>query len=326
MTRIEERHDAGPAAPSAPSGATRLRGGPGSLVPSGEVRSYYGCPVLKPPVWKKEIAGYLFTGGLAGASSVLAGAARLSGRPELARIARRVALGGALASPVLLIKDLGKPERFVNMLRVVRPTSPMNMGSWLLSAYGPSAGTAALLDMAGILPGVGRMADAAAGATGALLTTYTGALLADTAVPAWHEARSQLPFLFAAGAATSAGAAAAMLCTPAEAGPARRLAVAGFVGEQAAMQAMHRKLGPLASPYSEGPAGRWKKAADALGLAGGLALAAAGTRRRAAAVAGGGLLLASALATRMAVFKAGFQSAEDPEATIGPQRARLGPG
>jgi len=328
MTRIEERDHAGPAAPSAaPSSAPpRLRGGPGSLVPAGEVRSYYGCPVLKPPVWKKEIAGYLFTGGLAGASSVLAGAARLSGRPGLARVARRVALGGALASPALLIKDLGKPERFVNMLRVVRPTSPMNMGSWLLSAYGPSAGVAAVLDAAGVLPGVGRAADAAAGVTGALLTTYTGALLADTAVPAWHEARGQLPFLFAAGAATSAGAAAAMLGAPGEAGPARRLALAGFVAEQVAMRAMDRRLGELVSPYHEGPAGRWKKAADWLGLAGGLTLAAAGRRRRTAAVAGGGLLLASALATRLAVFRAGFQSAEDPQATIGPQRARLGPG
>jgi len=318
MTRIEERPD-----------VVALRGGPGSLVPPGEVRSYYGCPVLKPPVWKKEIAGYLFAGGLAGASSVLAGAARLSGRPGLARAARRVALGGALVSPALLIKDLGRPARFFNMLRVVRPTSPMNMGSWLLSAYGPSAGAAAVLDMAGILPGAGRMADAAAGVTGALLTTYTGALLADTAVPAWHEARGQLPFLFAAGAATSAGAAASVLTAfsaPGESGPARRLALAGFVAEQAAIRAMERRLGPLASPYHEGPAGRWKKAADVLGLAGGLTLAAAGRRRRGAAVAGGGLLLASALATRMAVFKAGFASAEDPGATIGPQRARLTPG
>jgi hypothetical protein len=138
-----------------------------------------------------------------------------------------------------------------------------------------------------------------------------------------------LPFLFAAGAATSAGAAATILTAlsaPAEAGPARRLALAGLVAEQAAMQAMERRLGPLASPYHEGAAGRWKKAADLLGLAGGVTLAAAGRRRRAAAVAGGGLLLASALATRFAVFKAGFQSAEDPEATIGPQRARLAAG
>jgi len=324
MTRIEERDDAGPATPSA--AAARLRGGPGALVPAGEVRSYYGCPVLKPPVWKKEIAGYLFTGGLAGASSVLAGAARLSGRPGLARVARRVALGGAVASPALLIKDLGRPERFANMLRVVRPTSPMNMGSWLLSVYGPSAGAAAVLDTFGVLPGFGRVADAVAGVTGALLTTYTGALLADTAVPAWHDARAELPFLFAAGAATSAGAAAAILAPPGEAGPARRLALAGFAADQVAMRGMVRTLGPLGSPYHEGPAGRWKKAADWLGLAGGLTLAAAGRRRRAAAVAGGGLLLASALATRLAVFRTGFQSAEDPEATIGPQRARLAPG
>jgi hypothetical protein len=327
MTRIEERHGAaaGPAPAHTADGRPAVRGGPGSLVPPGEVRSYYGRPVIKPPVWKKEIPWYLFTGGLAGASSLLAAAGRLSGRPGLARASRRVALAGALASPALLIGDLGKSERFANMLRVVRPTSPMNMGAWLLGAYGPSAGAAALLDAAGILPGAGRVADAAAAATGALLTTYTGVLLADTAVPAWHDARRELPFLFAAGAATSAGGAAAIFTAPAEAGPARRLALAGFVAEQAAMRGISRRLGPLADAYKEGPAGRYDKAATWLGLAGGLVLAGAG-RRRAGAAAGGALLLASAVATRFAVFHAGSQSAEDPEATIGPQRARLAPG
>ena len=318
MTRIEERHEI-----ALQPDDRRLRGGPGSLVPRGEVRTYYGRPVLKPPVWKKEVPWYLFTGGLAGASSVLAAAGRLSGRPGLARAARRVAAGGALASPALLIADLGRPERFANMLRVVRPTSPMNMGAWLLSAYGPSAGAAAALDALGIAPGVGRLADASAAVTGSLLTSYTGALLADTAVPVWHEARRELPFLFAAGAASSAGAAAAILTRPDEAGAARRLALAGLVVEQAVMRSMERRLGPLAEPYREGRAGRWHRAATWLGMAGGVTLAGA-WRRRGPAVAGGALLLASALATRFAVFKAGFQSADDPEVTVGPQRARLG--
>jgi len=144
-----------------------------------------------------------------------------------------------------------------------------------------------------------------------------------TAVPVWHEARRHLPLFFAASAATSAGAAAAIFAPAAEAAPARRLALAGLVAEQAAMRAMERGLGEdLAAPYRSGAAGRWHKAATVLGAAGGVVLAGAG-RRRTMTTAGGALLLASGLCTRFAVFKAGFQSAADPAATIAPQRARL---
>ncbi|MCA1845794.1 MAG: polysulfide reductase NrfD, partial [Actinobacteria bacterium] len=223
----------------------------------------------------------------------------------------------------LLIADLGRPSRFANMLRVVRPTSPMNMGAWLLSVYGPSAVSAAVLDAVGALPRAGAVADVSAGVLGSLLTTYTGVLLSDTAVPAWHEAGRDLPFVFAASAAASAGAAAQILACPAEAGPARRLALIALVAEQAAMRRMERRLDPLiGAPYRQGAAGRYLKAARWLGVAGGLTLAAGG-RRRPATVAGGALLLASAVVTRFGVFEAGFQSADDPAATIVPQRARL---
>jgi len=283
---------------------------------------YYGRPVLHDPVWKKEVPWYLFTGGLAGASSLLAAGGRATGRAHLARVARRVALGGALASPALLIADLGRPSRFFNMLRVVRPTSPMNMGAWLLSVYGPAAGAAALLDTFGVASGVGAAVDSLAAVLGAGVATYTGVLIADTAVPAWHEAQRDLPLVFAASAATSAGAAAALLTRPAEAGPARRLALAGVLAEQVAMRRMVGRLGPLGAPYHTDAAGRYHRAATAFGVAGGLLTALAG-RRRPAAAAGAALLLASAVTSRFAVFKAGFQSAGDPAATIAPQRARL---
>jgi hypothetical protein len=281
---------------------------------------YYGRPVLHAPVWKAEIPWYLFAGGLAGVSSILAAGGRATGRPHLARVARRVALGGALVSPALLISDLGRPERFANMLRVVRPTSPMNMGAWVLSSYGPAAGVAAVLDTAGVLPRAGAVADGAAALLGSLLSTYTGVLLADTAVPVWHGAHRDLPAVFAASAATSAGAAALLFTPPAEAGPARRLALAGIAAEEVALRRMESRLGPLASPYHAGPAGRYHRAARWAGLAGAALVAAP---RRAMNVAGAGLLLAAAAATRFAVFKAGVQSADDPAATIEPQRARL---
>ncbi|HVL26811.1 MAG TPA: NrfD/PsrC family molybdoenzyme membrane anchor subunit, partial [Acidimicrobiales bacterium] len=122
-----------------------LGGDKAAVVPPAEVRTYYDRPVIKPPVWKPEVPWYFFFGGLAGASSLLAAAAGVRGDAGLARAARRVAGVGAAVSPVLLVADLGVPGRFANMLRVFRPTSPLNMGSWLLTVYVPSAlGAAAL--------------------------------------------------------------------------------------------------------------------------------------------------------------------------------------
>src|SRR5205085_8409148 len=97
------------------------------------------------------------------------------------------------------------------------------------------------------------------------MSTYTGALVADTAIPVWHEARRELPFVFAGGAAMTAGAAASIL-TPAElAGPARRLALAGAAAELATAELMEKRLGPfLAEPYHEGPSGRYAKLAKGL--------------------------------------------------------------
>jgi hypothetical protein len=308
------------------SGRRRRRGGEQAMVPDATFTSYYGKPIINSPVWSPvDIGGYLFLGGLAGASSGLAAAADLTGRRGVAKVSKVGAAVGATLSLAALVHDLGKPSRFINMLRVFKVTSPMSVGSWLLAGYAPAAIASAGSAVTGILPRLGLAAGAGAAVLGPGVSTYTAALVADTAVPAWHDARRELPFLFAAGAATSAGGAAAIFTAPAEAGPARRLALAGFVAEQAAMRGISRRLGPLADAYKEGPAGRYDKAATWLGLAGGLVLAGAG-RRRAGAAAGGALLLASAVATRFAVFHAGSQSAEDPEATIGPQRARLAPG
>src|SRR5205823_12855790 len=108
------------------------------VVPKAEFTSYYGMPVLNAPVWKSvDIAGYLFVGGLSGASSVLAAGAQATGRDELSTRTKVVATGSIALAAAALIHDLGRPARFVNMLRVVKPSSPMSMGSWLLAAYGP---------------------------------------------------------------------------------------------------------------------------------------------------------------------------------------------
>ena len=98
--------------------------------------SYYGRPVVKPHVWTPMIPWYFWIGGMAGAASVQCVAARVRGEHELAVVYKRAALAGAMTAPVLLIADLGVPARFMNMLRVFKPTSPMSVGSWILSAFG----------------------------------------------------------------------------------------------------------------------------------------------------------------------------------------------
>lgn len=293
------------------------------MVPKDRPRTYYDRPVVKPPVWKRhEIPWYFFTGGLGGASSALAYAATLSGNHRLAKRSWLLAFAGISVSPLLLISDLGRPERFFNMLRVFKITSPMSVGSWLLLANGAAVAPVVSAQILGFPKGLGRRAEPVAALLGPPLASYTALLIANTSIPVWSEARKELPLLFASGGAASAGAAAAITTPARYAGPARRLALAGAAGEIVNSALMKRRLGDLASVYTKGEAGRFDRISSALTIAGGALLAGAG-RRRAGAVAGGALLIAGAVCKRWAVFQAGFASAEDPRQTVGPQRRRL---
>jgi Polysulphide reductase, NrfD len=287
------------------------------------MRSYYGRPVLKEPVWKAEIPTYLFTGGLGGASSVVSLVARVSGHELLAQRSIQIASAADAVSPLLLIADLGRPERFLNMLRVFKVTSPMSVGSWILAYSSTTSSISAFLNTIGRLPRVSELARLASAGSGAPLAVYTATLISDTAIPVWHEARRELPFLFGSSAIASAGAAAAIAVPPAQAGPARRLAVGGALVENALFKLMGKRLGMVGEPYSKGEAGKFKKIAEGCTLGGAALLATAGRRSRLAAAAGGALVLAGEAAMRWSVFKAGFQSARDPKYTIQPQRERL---
>jgi Polysulphide reductase, NrfD len=298
---------------------------PAGSSPSGSrgLRSYYGQPVIKQPVWTPEIPWYFFTGGLAGASAGLAFASEASGSPLLARRAWTVALAGVSVSPVLLISDLGRPARFLNMLRMFKASSPMSVGSWVLAASAGATGVSALAVLTGRFGRLARLSKPAAALLGLPLSTYTGALIAQTAVPVWHEARRELPAVFAAGAAVSAGAAAAAVTPVEHAGPARRLAVLGAAAELLAVRAMEWRLGGLAEPYHAGPSAAYARAARGLTVAGATLTAARASRTRTAAVAGGALLLAGAVCERWSVFKAGFHSAQNPKYSVEPQRERI---
>jgi formate-dependent nitrite reductase membrane component NrfD len=287
-----------------------------------EVRSYYGRPVIKEPTWTWEIPAYFFTGGLSGASSVLSLFARFSGNAKLARAALYAGAAADLASPPLLVADLGRPERFHHMLRVFKVSSPMNVGAWILLVNGGASISAAALETLGLLAPLRGLAELVSGLSGPPLATYTGVLLADTAVPVWHEARRELPWLFGASAAASAGAAACMLLDPNDAGPARRLAVGAVAAEGAVMQAMERRLGEVGEVYKQEAAGTFARAAKALATGGAALVATRGRRSRRAATLGGALICAGEACLRFSVFKAGFQSARDPKYTVRPQRER----
>jgi hypothetical protein len=292
------------------------------MVPPAEPRSYYGQSVINPPIWKSEIPWYFFTGGLAGASLPLSLAASLQGNDALARRAAFGALGGAVVSPALLVSDLGRPERFLYMLRVFKVTSPMSVGSWILTGFGATSALGAARELLGRMPRAGRAAQVAGSLLGAGMATYTAALVANTAVPAWHEARRELPFVFAASAVASAGGFAAALTPVRHAGPARAMAIAGGVTEVALTGWMERRLGFVGEPYRAGTPQRLATAAKALTAAGSVLMARAGGRRSGAAAAGLALM-AGAAAERWAIFQAGMASAKDPRYTVGPQRDRL---
>ena len=300
----------------------RREGGERSMVPRERPTSYYGRSVVKPPVWTWEIPTYFFVGGLGGASATFALAAELTGNRELARRSWLIAFCGLGVSPFLLTSDLGKPLRFLNMLRVFKVTSPMSVGSWLLAIGAVLTAPAAASSFLGRLVPGGRAARFVAGILGLPIATYTAVLVSNTAVPVWSEARWELPLSFAASAAASAGAAATLTVSPELAAPARRLAIGGAVVESAVTEIMDRRLGDLGEPYRTGTAGRLADAAKGLTVVGAALMAAGARRSRPVVAAGAVALLAGSVCERWAVFKAGFASAEDPKYTIGPQRER----
>jgi len=307
-------------------------------VPEVKLQSYYGQPIVRAPVWGHGIPAYFFTGGLAAGCSLLAAGADLTGRPAMRRAGRLVSLGALGASAGLLVSDLGRPDRFYNMLRLAKPTSPMSIGSWILATFGPPAGVAAIAEFADrlprrgvlglarrVLPPAGRAAGLAAAGVAPALATYTAVLIADTAAPSWHEAYPELPFVFAGSALASASGVGLLAAPPAETTPARRLALAGAAIELAASRSIQTRLGLLSEPYRRGSAGRLLRTGRGLTLVGALG-ALLGGRSRLVSALSGAALLAAAAATRFGIYAGGVASMKDPRYTVVPQRQRLDQG
>ena len=303
---------------------------------SDEFDSYYGRQVVKAPPWKEPIAVYLFLGGVAGGSGLLAFGALCTARPALRRSARLTALAAVGVGTVALIEDLGRPERFLNMMRTVKVTSPMSLGTWILGGFASFSGVLGAVEVDRMtgerlpLGALRRLLGAAEGpsalgqvALAPLLASYTGALLGNTVVPTWEAGRGHLSYLFVSSASLAAGGAAMLTVPVAEARPARLLASAGVVGDIVSMHLMKESMHPLeAEPLETGRAGALLKWSERLAIAGGIGTLFGGRNRYVAAASGAALLASSAL-TRFGVLYAGLESVKDPRRVIEPQKARL---
>jgi formate-dependent nitrite reductase membrane component NrfD len=292
--------------------------------------TYYDRPMLKEPVWKIDIPLYYFLGGAAGAALALGAAAQLLGDQGLQKFGRNCHIVGIVGSTVgggLLIHDLGRPERFLNMMRVFRPTSPMNVGAWILSGAAPLAITAGLFsNRPGIWGWIGSASGYGAGVFGLALAGYTGVLVGNTAIPLYQQVRRLMPVLFLSSAAASA---ASILDIVFEDPRASRITLffgtAGRLAELATGLAIERqaeKVEQVARPLKTGLSGALWKTAEVLTVAS-LVLAVVpgeSTARRKWAGVFGAL---GSLALRLAVHYAGAASARDPRASFRQQRARL---
>jgi len=292
----------------------------------GASRTYYEQPVIKRPPWKGWIPTYFFVGGAAGSAAALGAAAQVAGGRRLRPIvmpARWLAAVGLAVGAGLLVADLGRPARFFNMLRVFRPTSPMNVGTWILTTAGASAGASAVLP----LLGARRLGDGAglvAGVSGLALTSYTAVLIAATAAPAWQHGAETLPLLLTASAAASGGSALALLVRRGPpAATIARFANVAKLAELAMAVAYERELASagevVVRHLRAGRAGLLSKIARAATLAS-IVLSLVPGRSRTTRAASALLGLGGALASRFAVMDAGRASALDPRATFEPQR------
>ena len=283
-------------------------------------------PMMKPAVWTWEVPLYFWLGGIAGGSSLVGFACDVAGDEDSAAVARKVALGAAIPCAPLLIMDLGRPERFLNMLRVFKPRSPMSMGAWCLASFSTVAGLAVAADVAGQRR-IARPLGALLAFFGTYLGSYTGALLGATAVPVWARSRHLLGPIFVC-TATATGAATNRLVLVAMGVPVGHptrnalgtIETVAMAGELALSTLNEKRLGRLAESLAQGRPGalfRFAKWAVRVGLALRLARGRGPVVHHVASV----LYLAAGLAFRMAWVGAGRTSASDDEAVA--RMARL---
>ena len=306
--------------------------------------SYYGLPVVHKSHWKWAVVLYLFLGGIAGASYAIASVAELVGGRDgkrIARTGRYLSFAALLPSPLLLIYDLGRPERFLYMLRVLKIRSPMSVGVWTLALFSAFSTTSALIQaaqdgllgrdraMTRLLRAFPARTIAAVGSVpGFFLAGYTGVLLAATAVPLWTKNHLLLPPLFVASATSNAAAAIALILASSRGSSQRtlnrlqRLGGIAALAELALLLAMRRNSGPvIARPIEGGRLGQIHHyGVVGTGILAPLVLQVIATMRgvhaRTATMLASALTLAGGLLFRYVIVFAGHASADDPAASF----------
>ncbi len=299
-------------------------------VPSHQSRtspSYYGYPMLKQPAWIWSIPTYFYVGGMAGVTGTLSAAAQVfapDSMPSLIAHGRWIATFGGAVSAGLLIHDLGRPKRFLYMLRVFRPTSPMSMGSWILSLFSTCMGGAAVLPLGprlfrplayplGLLGGV----------LGLGLSGYTGVLISQTAVPLWQESYRIMPVMFlASGTAAAAAFLQFFRFNRQEDEAIERFGLIGKFTELASAIVLEREASQVARvgrPLKTGLSGFLWQTAKVL-TAAGIILSLSPGSGRGKRIISGILGTAGSLFLRFGIFFAGKASARDPRASFEQQR------
>jgi len=294
----------------------------------GEPPTVVQGPMMKAPVWTWEVPLYFWFGGMAAGASFVGLACDIAGDERSARIARRVALAALMPSPPLLVLDLGRPERFYKMLRIFKPRSPMSMGSWCLTVFGGLLSSAVGADLLGRHK-TARALGAGTAFVGGYLGSYTGVLLASTAVPVWSRSRLFLGPIFISTATLTGAATTRLVLTATGLPPGHPTREAlghvenGAIAAELLLSELNRhRLGrlDLAADLEEGAGGHWFRRAQWLSRAGLLARLA-GKRLRLMEHVASFCFLSAALCFRFAWVRAGRSSAQDDEAVARNARA-----
>lgn len=293
--------------------------------------TYYDHPMLKEPVWIWSIPAYFYVGGVAGVGATLGAAAQLIAPDAMRSLifrSRWVATIGGAVSAGLLITDLGRPERFLNMLRVFRIGSPMSMGSWILTLFSSAAGAAAVLDFAPLIfRPFANLFGLIAGVLGLGLSGYTGVLISQSAVPIWRTAYRTTPVLFlASGTAAAASFFEFLDLNAREAGAVKWFGSVGKILELAAtfaLEADARRIERVGRPLTHGFSGFLWQSAKVFAITSAVISLAPGKSRPKRIIAGVLGSIAS-ICLRFGLFYAGKASARDPRASFEQQHTALG--
>ena len=301
----------------------------GDGLPAHASATYYERPLLKKPHWGWEVVTYLFLGGIMGGSGILVMIA--DDRPEreadLARSARYVSFVLAATCPLVLITHLGRPERFLNMLRIAKFKSVMSMGVWGLLSFSAPATLAAAgqLSRDGVLPKwIASFAPRAVtnvlqGVIGAFMAGYTGVLISATAIPVWGIGKRHIPaFSVCSGLAGACAVNAAILTltgTDRTRHKLERLELIASTAEYVLLEVFRRHAGSIGDPMFGGARGqKLRTFTQFAGILGPAVLGLLPFGGRTKTLLASALTLAGGYVLRETLIEAGKASADDPRA------------